>query len=587
MRRSLFLALPAAAFSASLLASSAAYAVPSCAQLATDPAYGLAGNPTIVSATSTLVPAAGQNAAYCRVDFTVSERGGPKHGYAEGEKQAVVLRVGLPLNSDDGGTGGFRGAWNGKVRNLGGGSLVGNVGQVTAATNTGYVGSSTDSGHTSAENPGFGVIQATNQLNIGKINDFFHESLRHQYQWALRLAASYYGTRAQRNYWDGCSTGGRQGLVLAWKHGDDFDGFLVGAPHTSHTKTSSASVWRQWVNKDVAGGTVTTAKHNAAVAAAIAACDAQDGVADGMLRDPRTCTFSASANVCGQPGAPAAPNCLTPGEAKAIDMVWDGARNDKGTKVWPSGGRAAVNSMQIGDNCGNNAVMCWIQKDMTSDWRTRPLSDWDNLIELGARTLSPHVDMRSTDLDRVKRNGGKILMWHGGSDPLINWEQTSYYYRQVANEYGGFDKLSRWFRFFLAPGVGHCGGGVGPQPQALFDTMVKWVEKGDAPDSILSSGGGRTRPLCAWPQTAVYSGNGSTDDAANFHCGSNLDTKEAICENYLIARYQHETSRAYDRQGLPHPSLCHEGHGHHGDRDDHHGHHGDHEDRDGDHHGHD
>src|SRR5262249_53590522 len=130
--------------------------------------------------------------------------------------------------------------------------------------------------------------------------------------------------------------------------------------------------------QEIAGGTVTTAKHNAAVASAIAACDAQDGVADGLLSDPRTCKFSATANMCGQPGAPAAPNCLTPEEAKVIDMVGDGAHNDRGTKVWPSGGRAAVNSMTIGDNCGNNAIMYWIQQDMTSNWRTRPLSDWDD-----------------------------------------------------------------------------------------------------------------------------------------------------------------------------------------------------------------
>src|SRR5262249_39835026 len=156
-----------------------ALAAPTCAQLTTDPANGLAGNPTIVSATATLVPKAGSNAAYCRVDFTVSERGGPEFGYAEGEKQAVVLRLGLPLNGADGGV---AGAWNGKVRNLGGGGLVGSVGAVTSATNTGYVGSSTDSGHTSAENPGFGVIQATKKLDLGKIDDFFQESLRLQYQ---------------------------------------------------------------------------------------------------------------------------------------------------------------------------------------------------------------------------------------------------------------------------------------------------------------------------------------------------------------------------------------------------------------------
>src|SRR5262249_53391377 len=219
-------------------------------------------------------------------------------------------------------------------------------------------------------------------------------------------------------------------------------------------------------------------------------------------------------------------------------------------------------------NCGGNGVFCWIQKDMTSDWRTRPLSDFDDLLQVGTHILSPYVDMRSNEFDLVRNHGGKILMWHGGSDQLINWEQSSYYYREVANNYGGFDKLSRWFRFFLAPGVTHCGGGVGPQPQAMFDTMGNWVEKGDAPNAILASGGGRTRPLCRWPQTAIYNGTGSTDEAANFHCGGNVDTKEAICENYLIAKYQHETDKAYDTKGFPEAAFC-EDRGHHGDHDDH------------------
>ena len=124
----------------------AALALPTCSQLATDPANGLAGNPIIISPTATLVPAAGSNAAYCRVDFILSEHGGPEFGYAVGQQQRVTLRVGLPLNSADGGTGGVQGAWNGKTRNLGGGGCVGSVGSVTSATNTGYVGSSTDGG---------------------------------------------------------------------------------------------------------------------------------------------------------------------------------------------------------------------------------------------------------------------------------------------------------------------------------------------------------------------------------------------------------------------------------------------------------
>src|SRR5688572_32234604 len=166
----------------------------------------------------------------CEANFIYSSRGGPRHGYAVGQDQRIGLRVGFPLNSLDGGTGGVEGAWNGKVRNIGGGGLQGGLSQVTAATNTGYVGSNTDSGHPSSDNPNFAVIQETHELNEGRLDDFLNESLRQQYRWALRLTQDYYGRRANRNYWDGCSTGGRQGLALALRHAEDFDGFLTGAP---------------------------------------------------------------------------------------------------------------------------------------------------------------------------------------------------------------------------------------------------------------------------------------------------------------------------------------------------------------------
>ena len=286
---------------------------PTCAQLNTDPAHGLAGNPVVIQHITTLVPASGSNPAYCRVEFVVSERGGPQFGYAVGEIQRIGLRVGLPANTSDSGTGGGpggQGAWNGKVRNLGGGGLVGFVGSVTAATNARYVGSSTDSGHTGSD-PSFGVIQATHELNLGKIEDFFSESLRLQYQWALRLAESYYLKSASRNYWDGCSTGGSQGLVLASNHWSDFDGFLIGAPHTDHTRNSSGGSYRQWANKDIAFGSVTDAKFAATIDTLVAACDALDGVMDGLLSEPRACKASAQLNICGQPGAASVPTCLS------------------------------------------------------------------------------------------------------------------------------------------------------------------------------------------------------------------------------------------------------------------------------------
>ena len=521
---------------------------PTCAQLNNDPAYGLAGNPAVIDHSTALVPG---TIAHCRVDFTVSERGGPQFGYAPGEVQRVGLRVGLPANSSDGGTGGGpegEGAWNGRVRNLGGGGFVGSLSPVTVATNARYVGSFTDTGHLGPD-PAFGVIQADQELNLGKIEDFFSESLRLQYQWALRLANTYYGRPALRNYWDGCSTGGRQGLVLAWKYGHDFDGFLIGAPQTHHSRLSSGSSWRAWVNLEIAGGTVTPPKSAAATSRMIAECDGQDGVVDGMLAEPRTCKASAALNICGQPGAPPEGTCLNPAEAQAIDIVMDGPRNDLGHRVWVPFGRGSATAMSVGPNgAGANAIFGWANKDLSYDYRTHPLSDWDDVHQLAANVVGPIMDMDSPGLDLTRNHGARILMWQGLADQLIPWQQNVHYYNHVIDNYDGLDNVTPWFRFFLAPGVTHCGGGVGPQPQNLFNTLVNWVESGATPDSILASGGGRTRPLCPFPQTAIHDGVGNPSLASSFRCGGNIETKAARCDGLLV-KYQQETSAIYETLG--------------------------------------
>jgi hypothetical protein len=487
----------------------------------------------------------------CEANFTYSSRGGPASGYAVGQNQQIGIRVGLPLNGLDGGTGGVQGAWNGKVQNIGGGGLAGALNPVTSATNAGYVGSHTDTGHPNTDNPNFAVIQGTHELNYGRLDDFLNESIHQQYKWSLALAETYYGVAATRNYWNGCSTGGREGLALALRHAKDFDGFLVGAPANFHTRLQVATVWPTWVNKDIAGNTLTNPKMQAANTSAIAACDAQDGVTDGLLADPRACKFDASANVCGQPGAPALPNCLTADEAKAVNMIWDGPRNDHGKRIWFPFGRGAnasvLNLPPFGGPCGSLGIFCWSHRDTTFDWTPLPLSQFDDQTQLATTVVAPYSDIMSVKLDTARKHGVKILMWHGETDQLIPWRQSVHYYRKAAEHFDGYDRLKPWFRFFLAPGVNHCGQGAGPQPQNLFGVLVDWVENAKAPDSILALGGTamptRTRPLCPYPQTAIWDGVGDKNVAASFHCGGNIETKENVCMD-LVTKFQKETRNA-------------------------------------------
>jgi len=542
--------------------STASHAQMTCAQLGTHlstqphisqytpPPTAQVPNPAPLPLTQ-LFPASGTNAARCEANFIYSDRGGIANGYAAGQNQRIGIRVGFPVNSLD--NNGAPSPWNGKVRNIGGGGLQGNLSSITAATNTGYVGSNTDTGHPTGS-PTFAVIQDTHELNYGTLDDFLVESIHQQYKWALALTEVYYGQKATRNYWDGCSTGGREGLSMALNFGQDFDGFLTGAPANFHTRLQVATVWPFWVQKELTAppgataGTLTQGKMNAANASAVAACDAQDGLTDGVLGDPRSCSFDAKNNVCGQAGAPAAPNCLTPQEADAVNRIWDGPRNDLGLRIWFPFGRGAnagvTNAPPFGGPGGSLGIFTWSHMDNTYDFRAEPLSLFDDETQLATREVAPYSDIISTDLQKARQRGAKILMWHGGADQLIPWRQSVHYYRQTAERFGGFKQVQSWFRFYLAPGVTHCGGGAGPQPQALFDTMVNWVENDVAPDSIVSTNATLgSRPLCPYPQTAIYNGNGADPKLlTSWHCDGDIETRDNACMD-RVARYQDETGK--------------------------------------------
>jgi hypothetical protein len=288
----------------------------------------------------------------------------------------------------------------------------------------------------------------------------------------------------------------------------------------------------------------------------VAACDADDGVVDGVLDDPRTCNFSAQANVCGAPGAPAA-NCLNGAEAMAIDRIWDGPRNPDGKRIWFGLDRGTNLAALNGTNPFFLGVtqFHWNVHDPLFDWTTVSTPTYANVAQAGSRNIADVTDTFG-DLDQFRASGGKLLTMVGMNDQLIMPQGVLHYYRQMAERYdrghGGddFDGVQKFYRLFRAPGVAHCAGGVGPQPQGLFDALVNWVENKVPPKTInatVAAGGvvSRTRPLCPYPQTAVYKGSGSTDDAANFSCSGDLETREEVCDSVLV-KYKHEVKGPLD-----------------------------------------
>jgi hypothetical protein len=557
-------------------ASSDAFAAaPACEALAASP---ILTGPPIKSVVSTEATT-NTGVDYCRVTLV----------YGTEPTQNITIVVGLPLSADDGGSGGIQGAWNGRTEGLGGGGCTGNT-NVNAAVNAGYVGSGTDGGHAGGDcSPG---VNPDGTYNLGFIEDFFRVGIKQEILWSKQVAAMYYGQQPVYNYWNGCSTGGRQGYLLAQELGDQLDGIVANAPAMYWTRFQTAQMWGQIAMRELADesppAAVPPAKLAAVQHAAVAACDANDGAQDGIIDDPRTCDFDAHANVCGEPTAPAQ-NCLTMSEADAVDKIWDGPRNAKGDRIWFPLDRGSDFSILNGPAPFALGVIQfqWDEMDRNFDWTTVTLGgpglDYPQVAQDGSRNIADVTDTFGT-LDTFKQHGGKMLTFVGGNDQFIYPRGVLNYYRLMALRYRiphdqtGFQGVQSFYRLFHAPGVGHCGapvfslGTTGPWPTngADFQALVNWVEHGVAPDQVTGNGTGRlptappgtpvtplTRPLCPYPQTAQYSGSGSVFDGANWACGGSLETAQVLCPDVLV-QYKHEVLGNPDYQGsgvLP-ASVC-------------------------------
>ena len=255
-----------------LMTSAAFFANPSEAKAAPPNCAALAGlllhSGDITNATSAVQPAAMGNASYCLVNITVSDLAGPEFGYQPGQKQMINIGIGLPLSAQDGGSGGVEGNWNGRIENLGGGGYAGSVGPVTPATNAGYAGSSTDTGHPASAGGTF-ALNPDGSLNRGLIRDFAINGIHDQTIWTRDLVQMYYAMGPRYTYWNGCSTGGRQGHEQAQMFPNDYDGILAGAPAFNWDRFIPSEQWGEIVMNQELGTTIPSAQLDAVTAAAV------------------------------------------------------------------------------------------------------------------------------------------------------------------------------------------------------------------------------------------------------------------------------------------------------------------------------
>lgn len=433
-------------------------------------------------------------------------------------------------------------AWNGKTMVVGNGGYVGTIryDELEPALRRGYAVISSDSGH--EDKAGY----RNENLNWGvghpdKIADWAYRSI-HAAAVASRALVKVFAQRdASHAYYFGCSTGGGQGLAAAQRYPDDFDGIIAGAPGNNRTALNEGFLWMATQNMKTEAGYIPPAKLPAINRAAIAACDAQDGVVDGLIGDPAACHFDpkvlqCKANADGASGA----DCLSAAQVDTLKRLYAGARNPRTHAQiypgWPLGSESgylggwgyAIEGPQA---FRTEFFRDWVFQDAKWDWRS---FDWDRDVATVKARVGPLVDSVDPDLRAFQRHGGKLILYHGLADPIGNAYDTVNYYKAVSHKVPNTPDFAR---LFLSPGMGHCRGGIGLNTFDAIGALENWVEKGQAPDQILASakglesktgglattaevtaGNDRTRPLCAYPKQAKYKGSGSIDDARNFTC---------------------------------------------------------------------
>lgn len=406
--------------------------------------------------------------------------------------------------------------WNGKLQVVGNGGWAGTVSypQMAAALREGYATASNDTGHRANDVGGGGMFALGHPE---KITDFAYRAMHETVVKAKALTTSFYGRGPKYSYYNGCSTGGRQGLIEATKFPEDFDAISAGAPANPHVHLHAAGVERS-LELMKNNAPLSQSKVEALHKAVMDTCDTLDGVKDGIIGNPPACHYDPSALLCKNGDGP---NCLTQAEVNTVKIVFGDVKTKSGDVIWT--GYAPGTEMEVGAlrtvPTGPGGVWDVIRilghQDKDYDWH-----NFDLEAEV-AQADKAGIDTLTYDLSGFKAHGGKLLLYHGWFDYGIPPGHTVSYYNSVLAEMG--KKQDSWLRLYMEPGMAHCGGGPGPDQFNKMGVIERWREAGEAPGAILASHVTNgtvdmTRPLCPYPQVAVYKGVGSTNDAANFSC---------------------------------------------------------------------
>jgi len=416
--------------------------------------------------------------------------------------------------------------WNGRFNGVGNGALSGGINYPSMAgpLERGYATASTDSGHVSPAPVLGDWMEDRPDLWV----DFGYRAIHLMTTNAKKIIAAYYGQGPKYSYFTGCSGGGQQALAEAQEYPADYDGIVVGAPACYQTRGWPQEIYPSYLTHRSPAHDIAD-KLELIKKAALAACDAKDGVEDGVIENPMACDFDPASLLCKGEDAP---DCLTAEEVDTVQKIYQGLPNPITGELWYPGFERGSELGWPG-HIGEPFVIPvsyfkWVLFDDPNwDWRTFDFEDPEDFAILvdGDYRYGPIINAVEPDLTAFKELGGKLLLWHGWNDQNIAPRNSINYYNSVVKAMGGLEETQEFFRLFMLPGVTHCGGGDGPDTVDWLAVIQAWVEEGVAPDQVIAAKYDklrinvlRTRPICPYPQFAVYKGTGDTNDAANFAC---------------------------------------------------------------------
>ncbi|KAK0365779.1 hypothetical protein LTR91_025880 [Friedmanniomyces endolithicus] len=462
---------------------------------------------------------------FCNVTITYTHPG-------QGDR--VNVYVWLPLED-----------WNGRFLGQGGGGwTAGWEMSLAPSVAAGYAVAITDAGHElSSSLPDMNKTSSWTLTSPGNINwvllqNFASRALDDLPKVARQVVQGFYGEAAKFSYWSGCSTGGRQGLMSAQRYPKNYDGIVATAPAINWATFVVAELWAHIVMRKV-GYYPPNCEFEAIRQAAIKACDELDRVKDGVVAAPGLCTFDAKSIVGQTFDCDGNAHKISAKAGEITNAIWEGpVRNGK--RAWyglpheaPLTGLALTECNASNENCEGKpflASVSWI-RDVVMSGQDIDLSalnedEYWNILHRSVSDFASIISTDDPDLSDFKTAGGKMITWHGLADQLIPVNGTSDYYEKVL----ALDPDAKsYYRYFEAPGVTHCAGGPGAAPNAVLDTLVKWVEHGIAPETLDAATvpvdkaeAARHRPLCLYPLVAAYVG-GDLAESGSFECAESFD----------------------------------------------------------------